>query len=293
MAAHNPNTGTRLIPAALLAWGAWTVLDMTGPIVKGATIDPASAAAAVVLVAAGCALVADGLMLAANIIDRIKARTPTGLKGTSGWVKSLREINHDLLHDVWGPYFGTFKGKEIIVDYASNALTLGPAGAGKGIGELRPTTMAIRHSKTIIDFKGELACVLAEPLRKRGERVKILNLGDMWPERLGNSDQYNPLVVIADDFWRPGGTMDVSDDVHELCMQLYPEPPGADTDSEDGYWRDGARRFLDFGIQMCVLIKGYDATLGDVVQLLNDRTSLLQHALWASGRLQQQEDDQS
>ena len=87
--------------------------------------------------------------------------------------------------------------------------------------------------------------------------------------------------------------MDVSDDVHELCMQLYPEPPGAGTDSEDGYWRAGARRFLGFGIQMCVLIKGYDATLGDVAQLLNDRTSLLQHARWAAGRLEQREDGQS
>ena len=180
MAADNPNTGTRLIPAALFAWGGWTVLHNTGPVMKGANIDPAPAAAAVVLVAAGCALVADGFMLAANIIDRIKARTPTGLKGTSGWVKSLREIHDDLLHGFWGPYFGTFKGKEIIVDYASNALTLGPAGAGKGIGEIQPTTMAIRRSKTIIDFKGELSCVLAEPLRKRGERVKILNLGDLW-----------------------------------------------------------------------------------------------------------------
>ena len=95
------------------------------------------------------------------------------------------------------------------------------------------------------------------------------------------------ICIIADDFWRSGGLLDVSDDLRSLCLQLYPEPKGGQDKDGNGYFRTGSRDFIAFAILICVLIQGYQATLGDVLQMLQDEHSLRQHALWAWGRLDQ------
>ena len=289
MGSRNPAQRGRFIPALILGYGAWWLLQQSGPIVVGSEINPVPALATFLLATCGFVVVADFLRLTGNLMDWVKARTPRGQKGTARWVRSLRELGRDIKRKGWGPYWGVFKGREIIADFASNALTVGTAGSGKGVGELQPTALAIRASKTIIDFKGELACVLAEALRKLGERVCILNIGDMWTNILGSSNQYNPIQIIADNFQRPGGILDVTDDIHEMCLQLLPESDGSGGKDDNKYFRDGSRSFIGFAIQTCVLIDGPDATLGDVAQMLNDRKSLLQHALWACGRLAQKE----
>ena len=281
------NTGG-LILALILGGGAWWVLHETGPILRGSGIEPLPALAGFVLVASGFVAVASLLRSAGDLLDWIKARTPRGQKGKARWVRSLRELGGDLSRG-WAPYWGSFKGQPVFADYASNALTLGPAGTGKGVGVIQPTALSIPYSKTFVDFKGELACVLAGPLRERGEAVRLLNIADMWTDILGPSDEYNPLHLIADDFRRPGGIQDITDDVEEMCLQLLPEPEGGDAKGER-YFRDGSRTFIGFAIQMCVLIHGPDATLGDVAQMLNDRRSLHHHALWACGRLPQKEE---
>lgn len=289
MAGNGHGGRGRALPALLLGCAVWWVLQQSGPVVRGSALDPVAAAAAFLLVVSGAVLIADLLRFLGNLLDWIKARTPRGNKGSARWAKSLRAVGRDIRRTGWGPYWGVFRGREIIADYASNALTLGPAGTGKGVGMVQVTALTIRDSKTIVDFKGELACVLSRVLRKRGEIVRILNIGDMWTEILGPSDEYNPLHLVVDDFWRPGGIQDVTDDVTEMGLQLLPEPESNGRD-DNKYFRDGSRTFIGFAIQTCVLIQGPEATLGDVVQLLNDRTSLLRHALWACGRLAQKGD---
>ena len=294
MASREQNRRGRLIPATLLGTASWYVLSYTGPIVQGTEIAPLPAAAALCLTGACFVAAADLWWHLGDILDLVRATTPTGLKGTARFVRRLREIRHDLLKRDWGPFWGTHRrGEPIFADYASNALTLGPAGTGKGICVVQPMVMAIRASKTVVCFKGENTCVLANALRRRGEVVRVLNLGDLWTEIIGPSDEYNPLAVIADNFWRAGGLRDVSDDIHELCLQLYPEPEGQGGKDDNRYFRDGSRSFIGFAIQTCVLVHGYEATLGHVSQMLNDRRSLLQHALWASGRLEQRGEDTS
>ncbi len=286
MAGRPRHNGARIGPALILGAGAWWLLEETGPVLRGAGVAPVPALAAVALAACGFAALSDALRLAADMLDWIKAWTPRGHKGTARWARSPRDLGGDIRRTGWGPYWGAFKGREVIADYASNALTLGPAGTGKGVGVIQPTILAIRHSKTVIDFKGELACVLAGALRRRGETVRILNIGDMWLGRLGPSDAYNPLHLIADDFERPGGLQDVTNDLAELALQLLPEPEGGDARGER-YFRDGSRTFIAFAVQTCVLIDGLEATLGDVARMLDDRRSLYRHALWACGRLAQ------
>ena len=286
MNAQPGRRGNRFIAALIVGYGAWWLLDNSGPILHGSGIKPVPALAGFVLAACALAVVADSLRVLGNLLDWMKARTPRGQKGTARWARSLRELGKDIQCTGWGPYFGTFKGKEIIADFASNALTVGTAGSGKGIGVIQPTALTIRASKTIIDFKGELSCVLADALRKRGERVRILNIGDMWADILGASDKYNPLHIITDDFQRPSGLQDITDDIDEMCLQFLPESENSGKD-DNKYFRDGSRNFIGFAIQTCVLIDGPDATPGDVALMLNDRKSLLQHALWACGRLAQ------
>jgi len=71
-------------------------------------------------------------------------------------------------------------------------------------------------------------------------------------------------------------------------MTIYPEP---ESEGEGGnkFFREGSRTLIRFAIQITVLIKGHEATLGDVLQMLSDRKSLLQHALWAAGKLEQED----
>ena len=281
-----PPKQKRFVPSLLVGAAAWWVLQHSGPVLRGPEINLISALAAGLLTFCGLAVLSDTLRFIGGFADWMRARRPTGLKGTAGLVKSLRELRHDLIYGKWGPYWGTFKGREIISDYASNALSIGPAGSGKGVGVVIPTILAIPESKTIIDFKGELACVLAKPLRKRGETVRIVNLGNMWPDILWPSDGYNFLSVIADNYTRPGGLLDVADDCHELSMQLYPDPKGGS--GENRYFDVGGRTKISFAVQTCILIKGEEANAGDVALMLN-RSKLLRHAQWAAGRLEMED----
>lgn len=278
-----PGQPNRIVPALVFGIPAWWVWQNSGPVLNGPEINPISALAAGLLLLAGLAALSDTLQFIGGFLDWLRTRRPTGLKGTAGFIKSLRELRHELIHNGWGPYWGTFKGREVISQYFSNALTLGPAGSGKGVGVVIQTILSIRDSKTIIDFKGELACMLARILRERGETVHILNLGNMWSDILGPSANYNFLSVIADNFFRPGGLLDVVEDCDEASHQLYPDPKSGGGDNK--YFDIGGRTKISFATQTCILLKGMDANAGDVSQMLN-RSSLLRQAQWAAGRLE-------
>ncbi len=281
-----------LVGAAVLGVGSWYVLDWSGPVVVGTDIDPVSAAAALGLFVAGSTALSHSLEFGAKALDWMRVRMPTGLKGTAGWVKRLSEIKHDLVWKRWGPYWGVFKRREVIAGFEASAYVCGTSGSGKSTKLVQPQAMSLKgYDKFIIDFKSDLAPVLAPALRRRRESVRILNLGGLFPEHVGESDEYNPLNIIADDCWHAGGLQDITDDVFEMCLQLYPEPKGGGGKDDNRYFRDGSRTLIAFAIQMAVLLHGYEATLGDVVQLLNDRENLLNHALWAAGRLDLAEGD--
>jgi len=289
MSENAQRNGARTGPLIVLGVAGWVALDYAGPIKIGPVIQPIAAGAFCIAAAASLTLSARMLSGLGRLFDWLKAKTPTGLKGSAGLVKSLRELRRDLVLRGWGPYWGTFKRSEVMADYQSNALTVGPAGSGKGVGVLQITILTIQHSKVIVDFKGEFACVLADALRRRGETVHILNIGDVWPEILGPSASYNPLHLIADLFWQAGGLMDISDEVHEFGLQLHPEPPEKGGQSDNRYFDDWGRTIIGFCKVTAVLIDGYEATLASVHKLVSDRGALLNHALWVAGRLEDQD----
>ena len=173
-----------------------------------------------------------------------------------------------------------------MADYEASALTVGTSGSGKSVGSVIPNALTIRESKCIPDFKGSLACMLAPALRARGERVRILNFGNLFTDILGESDGYNPLCIITDSFTRSGGLLEVGEILGEMVQQIYPEPESQSGTGDNEYFRNGSRSFIHFAALTGVLIDGEQATLGDAAQMLLDRESLLRHALWACGRLE-------
>ena len=126
------NRGSRLLPALLLGGTAYWVMEQSGPIITGSEINPVSAPTGFVFVTCCAVILTDAVRLAGDLLDWIKARTPRGNKGTARWARSLRELGDDYKRKGWGPYWGVFKGREIISEYSSNALTLGPCRDGQG-----------------------------------------------------------------------------------------------------------------------------------------------------------------
>lgn len=285
---------SRFIPALLIGGGAWYVMEYyTGPLIVGAQINPWSILPALFIAMSVASAGEDLFWWLGNVLDRQSAQTPEGHKGTANWVKSLDEIKHDLINEGWGPYWGTFHGDEVMSEIGSNSVVVGTTGSGKGVGMVQNNILTIRGSKVISDMKGENACITARTLKERGEDVYFLNIGGMFTDILGETAFYNPLCLIADNFWRAGGLQDISDDVHEIGKQLDPEPVETDDQNDNKYFRNGSRNLIGFALQMAIQIDGYMATLGDVAVMLNDKQSLLRHAKWACGRLEQSTDGET
>jgi len=278
-----------------LAAGAGWLLQRSGPLTwANGDINLVSSAAAVVFAICGTKVISDAFWLLAKHFEYRESRIAPGHKGTAGWIRSLSEFGDDLIKTGWGPYWGSLKkGRDVIFSgFASNALCLGPSGSSKDTSNLGPNLLAIRESKTILCLKGDTPVIYADALRKRGEIVHVVNIGDVFSDKIGPSAHVNPLDSVADCFFQPGGLADVTSEIEEKCNQLYP-PTSEEAENKNRFFDNGSVALIGFCILICVLVKGYKATLGDTLQMLNDRQSLLRHALWAAGRLEQEDGSQA
>lgn len=292
MALQNTKQG-RVLPALLLSSVSWYALDHVGPLTSGVGINPLAALCWGVLFMSGAALVSGGLKTTASAFNFLAAKTPSHDKGTWDLVKHPKQMKHELVKSGWGPLWGSYdsgaipfakRQTEIVIDFVSNATVLGVPGSGKGASHIIPNILAIRDSKTVISFKGSEACLTADALRERGENVRVLNLGDLWTDRLGQSDRYNIMGLINGCYLRPRGLLDVADDCNELNKQLIPAPPdGQKTEGE--FFDEGGRDKLSFATQFCSLTLGESSTVGDVANLIGNRKELLRAAQWAAGEL--------
>ncbi|MXS77909.1 type IV secretory system conjugative DNA transfer family protein [Nitrosomonas sp. JL21] len=218
-----------------------------------------------------------------HYIDLFGSRKVSGQKGTSAWAK-VKEYKDALTKDRRGPFWGcALDGPRpaLFFDFASNAMTVAPAGSGKGIYNVVPNIMSTRKSKVVADFKGELSCLCKSALEARGEIVRVLNPGNLWSEIIGKSDSYNPLDIIADDLTRPGGLRDINDDLRELGMQIQPEPGEKETDNS--YFREGGRFLIGLGSLSECMVDLHDATLSSVALLLENPQRLEDTARWLAG----------
>ena len=280
------NQGSRggAVTALALATASYLVLQRSGPIVHQGEIDTVPALAACLLVLSGAAVISAFFRFVARIFDFLEAKTPKGNKGTSGILKSLREIIDDLIKEGDGPYWGALNGIPIFADFVSNAMTVGPAGAGKGQCQVLPNLLFIRESKIWVDFKGELLTCTKLPLEARGEKVHALNYGGLYTDILGPSASYNFLDPIIDNFETPGGLADVTSDLTGFTKQLSPNPVKAEGGGENKYFLEGERDLIAYVINQNILVKHRRANLGDVSYMMNDVQALLREAEWVCGR---------
>jgi type IV secretion system protein VirD4 len=161
-----------VIVSGLLAWGCVQV----GPLYAGGELQWLTAALYGCTALAGLHLVIESLRLLARYLEWVSAHQATGKDGTAIWAKD-KDIRKEQSHAQSGPFWGRMaSGKKtpIFSDYASNALTVAPAGSGKGIYSVIPNGLSIQASKVFSDFKGELVSVLKKALEKRGETVGCL-----------------------------------------------------------------------------------------------------------------------
>jgi len=222
-----------------------------------------------------------------SVFDWLRANQTTGLKGSAGLIRSLRELKKDLIRKHWGPYWGVFgKSQEVMADFESVAVTCGTTGSGKSVGTVVPNALSIHESKCILDFKTSLTCMLSPALKKRGENVRILNFANLNTHILGDSDCYNPTSLILDCFKRKGGLLEVDEILGEMVHQIYPEPENNNGSNDNEYFRNGSRSLIHFAIMLSVILDGEKATLGDAAQLLKDEDALLKQAQWVHGSLE-------
>ncbi|MEZ5813849.1 MAG: type IV secretory system conjugative DNA transfer family protein [Alphaproteobacteria bacterium] len=278
---HRPQSS--LLAIASIAGGlVWWALQLDAPL-AGGHVDWFSA---FVYFMAGLFCLHTVIRLLENLsnfIDFLASRKPSGQHGSAAWA-SVKEYKQALTKNKCGPFWGrALDGSRpaLFFDYASNAMTVAPAGSGKGIFTVVTNIMSILYSKVIADFKGELVCICKTILEARGEIVRVLNPGNLFSEIIGQSDFYNALDIIADCLTRPGGLRDVMDLLREMCAQILPEPGDKETDHP--FFRKGSQELISNGILFEVMVDLYDATICSVALLIENRTRLEDMARWVAG----------
>lgn len=283
---HGPSLSSH---ALLLGGSIYAYHSYGEPLIYGDSVNlvPALIAWLGLSSCAGLARALSGT--AASTLERIDASLPENHKGSAGWAtwRKLRRKRAVKGRYGWAPYWGVYqpkwysKRRAVFAGYSSNAVTFGPAGSGKGVGVVLPTVLSIPEPKLILDFKSVNACMLKPALEQQGQQLAVINIGGLYEDRLGPTECYNPLEMLAENLTRPGGLANMRPDCAEIAMQLYPDPDGGG--GEDRYWYDGSRNILSVVIQYIVLVHGAEATLMQVQALINDRQRLQTEMLWAAG----------
>ncbi|MEM9375594.1 MAG: type IV secretory system conjugative DNA transfer family protein [Pseudomonadota bacterium] len=283
-----------MFPSLLIGTGSFWVFHNAGPLMVAGEISPFPAAALFFGGLAGLSALSAIAEGGAKLSGWAAARTPAGVKGTAGFAKSLRELGKDNKRRGGGSYWGAVRGRELVADFSSVAATVGTSGSSKSTAIVEPNALSIPWSKGLTDFKGSLTVKLAPALRKRGERVRVLNFANAFPDLVGPTDQYNPTSVISRCYLSEGGLREVGEILDEMAFELLPEPETAGSGGTDNSYFRNASRFLDhWAIETVTLIHGSHATMADALTLLNDQDAALRHAQWACGELEVEPPEQA
>ena len=269
--------------AVLLALSLWGY-QQTAPVMAHGAVQWLPLACLLIAGALSFKLTAFAFKRLALFLEWLASHQETGADGTAHW-GTKKDIQSELEPNNSGPFWGRLadKSKQLLfIGFESVAMCVAPAGAGKGIFTVVPMGLSILASKVFVDFKGELICILKDALEKRGERIIKLNPSGLWSDIIGESDCYNPVDIITENFHRPNGLRDVFDDLREIADQLLPEPEG--NNGGERYWRDGSRGVcISFGLLIDILINGYHANLSSTAQLIENRSQFERDLRWIVG----------
>lgn len=282
----------RVVPynAALVGTGAYYLAQEFGSLMDGPVIHWPTALAALVTVTCFTKVTTYGLDKLADGFDLIAAKLPKGNKGKAKWA-TWRDLRKDVLPYGFGPYWGYHQShwwsrkRAVFADYSSNAMTVGSAGSGKGVGVVIPNMLLIPDSILSTDLKGSNSCMVKDAVEAQGKIFATLNIGGLpHVSALGCDVFYNPLNLIAEDFTTSGHLIFVMDDVEEIIMQLLPEIK--DGKGENRFWDDGTRSFTAMATLQSILVHGMEAHFGHAEQMVNNKKDFLRAMLWAAGRLE-------
>lgn len=290
----SPKPKTDLLKSILLFSASYAALQAVNPIYLG-EIDVVKACTGAAMMLSGAKIAQDGFWRLGNALDALAARIPEDIKASAGWAKNIRALTGLNKSGGSAPYWGHFKkgflgfGTQAIYADFINTLVLGVSGSGKDTTSLQPLALSLAgQSKTITCLKGDTYHTLGKALEKFGERVVHLNIGGVFDELESPKDTYSPMDMLCDDYDRAGGLKDITSDVTEMTLQL----DKLSKNSGEGnakFFNFGNRRYAGLAMQAECLVKGRNATLGGVLQLLNDRDALTSMALWMAGRLEQED----
>lgn len=191
---------------------------------------------------------------------------PSTRSGSAGWA-TKKEIRKARLYKRDGFFAGIHEKKGLFCDIESSGLVLSPAGGGKTVNFVVPALCHNPLSMFVPDLKGTLACMTAK-LREKVFKHKVVcvNPAGLYQKILGIGARYNPLQILIDD-WKDNSLRNqLMSDAHSIAKQLYPEPS---SQSENQYFRNGARKFLSFVFLYLVIIRE-SATLANALSLLSD-----------------------
>lgn len=136
-----------------------------------------------------------------------------------------------------------------------NTLVTGGSGAMKTRGYAKPNILQALISMFILDPKGELLRDTGRLLKKKGYKIKVLNLIDM-----EKSDCYNPFAYLK-----------TENDVQRLVTNLFKATTPKNSQSQDPFW-DTAGQMLLMAIIFYLLEKGMpdEQNFAMVLELLNE-----------------------
>lgn len=281
----------RLMPRALLCAVSVTVL-MEAPAVLVGGHDIIKIATIGGMIWSAPPLVSRGLKKLAAYLDHKHAQIPIGLKGTGGFAESINDlegvVRPSLVNPAHGAYWGVLKGKPIFTALPAVSLIVGTTGAGKDSTHQDINLFSVPGNKIAWDFKGDTTCKFADAFQRMEKIVYVLNADDQYEDILGESETYNPNCIITDNFWREDGLLDVHADLTEQGFTIYPEP-SSEGEGGNKFFRMWSRILIQFSNLTGILINGENSNLADALAMLQDRDSLLNHALLACGRLEQED----
>lgn len=109
-----------------------------------------------------------------------------------------------------------------------NTLVIGGAGAGKTRYYCKPNVLNANTSLFVLDPKGEILRDTGNVLRKKGYRIRVLDLINM-----NKSHCYNPFCYLRTD-----------NDVQRLVTNLFKSTTQKGTQSQDPFWDNAASMLL-------------------------------------------------
>lgn len=248
-----------------------------------------------VMLYSGTKLSAPAFWQMGRMFDGMAARLIENPSANARWVKFRWQIRKHLVKSGKAAFLGTMRrgilgfGRAAIYASFINMLCLGPAGVGKDTKVMQPMSCALAgHAQTIACSKGDTDPTLGDALRSLGVDVESLDIGGVL-EGI-NSATYNPLHLILDAYLRRNGSSlaDITADVDQMTMLLSKLAKEAENGNAK-FFNFGERRIVGWAIQYLIMLHGPDATLGDVLQLINDKEELKTAALYAAHQLEQED----